>query len=203
MDSQVVAELIKNILTDAGYAKLMLKRSIFTFEDDTTGIDLIDGPCLLKLLMDRVDPNIVIVIKVLRTKLEFVKLHSFGNNVDSMLTDMEEHYLKILDNHSTCESIRRYCLNALLSGPNSKFNAFIERIKDDIYSKTGLNKTMSFDELCTAARSKYNNMDACDEYSKVDPKDSKILALTTRLENFEKSTNANSAHATTGGGNGP
>ena len=50
VDSQVVAELIKNILTDAEYAKLMLKRSIFMFEDDTTGIDLIDGPCLLNLL---------------------------------------------------------------------------------------------------------------------------------------------------------
>ena len=49
VDSQVVAELIKNILTDAEYAKLMLKKSIFTFEDDTTGIDLIDGPCLLNL----------------------------------------------------------------------------------------------------------------------------------------------------------
>ena len=63
-------------------------------------------------------------------------------------------------------------------------------------------KTMSLDELCTAARSKYNNMYACDEYSKVDPKDAKILSLTTRLENIEKSTNANSAHAKTGGGGG-
>ena len=45
-------------------------------------------------------------------------------------------------------------------------------------------------------------MDACGKYSKVDPKDAKILALTTRLENLEKSTNVNSAHATTGGGNG-
>ena len=63
-------------------------------------------------------------------------------------------------------------------------------------------KTMSLDELCTAARSKYNNMDACEEYSKVDPKDAKILALTTRLDNLEKSTNANSAHDTTGGGGG-
>ena len=98
-----------------------------------------------------------------------------------MLTDMEENYVKILDNHSTCESIRRYCLNLLLSGPNAKFNAFIERIKDDMDSQTGLNKTMSFDKLCTTAGSKYNNMDACDEYSKVDPKDAKIIALTTRL----------------------
>ena len=87
--------------------------------------------------MDRVDPNIVIGIKVLRAKLESVKLHSFRKNVDAMLTDMEENYVKILDNHSTCESIRRYCLNALLSGPNFKFNAFIERIKNDIDSQTG------------------------------------------------------------------
>ena len=86
------------------------------------------------LLMDRVDPNIVIGIEVLRAKLESVNIHSFGNNVDAMLTDVEENYVKILDNHSTCESIRQYCINALLSGPNAKFNLFIERIKDDIYS---------------------------------------------------------------------
>ena len=90
VDSQVVAELIKNILTDAEYAKLMLKRSIFTFEDNTTGVDLINGPCLLKLLIDLVNPNIVIGIEVLRAKPESVKLHSFGNNVDAMITDMEE-----------------------------------------------------------------------------------------------------------------
>ena len=89
-----------------------------------------------------------------------------------------------------------------MSCTNAKFNAFIERIKDDIDSQTGLNKTMSLDKLCTAARSKYNNMDACDEYSKVDPKDAKMLALTTRLENLEKYTTDNTAHATTGGGNG-
>ena len=45
-------------------------------------------------------------------------------------------------------------------------------------------------------------MYACDEYSKVDPKDAKILSLTTRLDNLDKSTNANSAHNTTGGGGG-
>ena len=117
-----------------------------------------------------------------------------------MLTDMEENYVKILDNHSTCESICRYCLNELFSGPNAKFNAFIKCIKDDIDLQTGLNFNISFDELCTAVRSKCNNMDACNKYSKVDPKDANILALTTRLENLEKSTNANSAHATTGGG---
>ena len=71
-----------------------------------------------------------------------------------MLTDMGKNYVKILDNHSTCESIRRYWLNALFSGPNANLNTFIERIKDDIDSQTGLNKTMSLDKLFTAALSK-------------------------------------------------
>ena len=62
--------------------------------------------CLLKLLMNHIDPNIVIGIEVLRANLESIKLHSFGNNVDAMLKDMEENYVKILDNHNTCESIR-------------------------------------------------------------------------------------------------
>ena len=57
--------------------------------------------------MNRVNPNIVIGIGVLCAKLESVKLHSFGNKVDAMHTDMEKNYVKILDDHSTCESIRR------------------------------------------------------------------------------------------------
>ena len=202
VDSQVVTELIKNILNDTDYSKLILKRSMFTFEDDSTGIGLIDGPCLAKLLMDRVDPNVVVGVEVLRQKLENVKLHPFKNNVDLMLMDMEENYLKILENHSTCESIRRYSLNALLSGPNAKFNSFIERIKDDIDSQTGLNKDMTFDQICSAAPSKYNNMEASNEYSKVDPKDATIMALTSRLETMEKANTTKAVLATTGGGRG-
>ena len=151
-------ELIKNILTDAKYSKLMLKNNMFTFQDDTTGNKIIDGPCLLKLLFDRIDPNFVVGVEVLCRKLEATKLHPYQNYVYAMLTDMEESYSNINNNKSTCESIRQYMLNALLSGPNTKFNDFIERIKDDIDSGIGLNNHMSHDDLATAARAKYNNM---------------------------------------------
>ena len=119
-----------------------------------------------------------------------------------MLTDMEESYLKILNNKITCESIRRYMLNALLSGLNPKFNAFIKRIKDDIDSGIELNNHMLHDDLATAARAKYNNMVASDEYSKLDPKDAKILALTTKVTAIERYVSANPANMTSGGGSG-
>ena len=59
VDSQVVAELIKNILTDAEYSQLMLKNNMFTFQDDTTVNERTDGPFLIKLLFDHIDPNVV------------------------------------------------------------------------------------------------------------------------------------------------
>ena len=69
-------------------------------------------------------------------------------------------------------------LNALLSGPNPKF---IDWIKYDIDSGMGLNNHVLHDDLDTAARAKYNNMVTFDEYFKLDPKDAKILALTTKF----------------------
>ena len=88
--SQVVSELIKNILTNAEYFKLMLKNNMFTFQDDTTVNEIIDGLCLLKLLFGRIDPNVVVGVKVLRQNLEATKLHPYQNDVDAMPTDMEE-----------------------------------------------------------------------------------------------------------------
>ena len=87
--SQVVAELIKNILTGVEYSKLVLKKNMFTFQDDTTGNKRINCRCLLKLLFDRIDPNFVVGVKVICQKLEATKLRSYQNNVDAMLTDME------------------------------------------------------------------------------------------------------------------
>ena len=88
-DSQVGTELIKNILVDAEYSKLMLKNNMFTFQDDTTGNERIDGLCLLKLLFDRIDPNVVVGVKVLCQKLEATKPHPYQNDVDAMLPDIE------------------------------------------------------------------------------------------------------------------
>ena len=105
----------------------------------------------------------------------------FQNDVDVMLTDMEENYAKIINKRITCKSFFWHTLNALLSVPDPKFNALTEQIKDDIDSGTGLNKAMSHDNLATAARAKYNNMIASKKYSQLDPKDTKILELTKKV----------------------
>ena len=93
-------------------------------------------------------------------------------------------------------------LNTLLSVLNHKFNAFIDHIKYDIDLGIGLNNHMSHDDLVTTARAKYNNMVDSYNYSKLDPKYAKILALTTKVTALEWYVSANLADVTYGGGYG-
>ena len=181
VDVQVVTELIKNILTDAEYSKLMIKTNTFTFQDDTKSSEIFNGPCILKLLFDRINQYVVVGVEVLFHKLEATKFYPYLNDFDGMLTDMEESYLKIIKNKSNCESNYQYMMKALLSGTNTKFNAFIQQIKYDIDSGIRLNNHMPRDDLATETCVKYNNMVASNEYSKIDPKDAKILAITTKV----------------------
>ena len=103
----------------------MLKNNMFTIQDDITGNEIIDGLGLLKLLFDRINRNVVFGVEVICQKLKATKLYPYQKNVDAMLTDMEESNSKIINNKSTCKFSHRYMLITLLSGPNTKFNAFI------------------------------------------------------------------------------
>ena len=59
---------------------------------------------------------------------------------------------------------------------------------------------MSHEDLATAARAKYNNMVDSNEYSRLDPKDAAILALTKKVTALERSVSANLVNMTSGGG---
>ena len=114
--SEAVATFLSNILTPAGYAKVIqgvLDR--ISFICPATGTRFVDGPCLLYLLWDRIDPSLAVNLENLKAAIENIKLHTYKNNVDDMLTEIEEKYQKILSMDATCESIIRYTINALLS----------------------------------------------------------------------------------------
>ena len=61
---------------------------------------------------------------------------------------------------------------------------------------------MPNDDLATAARAKFNNRVASNEYYKLDPKHAKILALTTKVTALERSISVDSTNVTSGGGSG-
>ena len=129
----VTTELLNNVLASTGVSKVIQgKRDKITFTCPLTGNEKIDSPCLLYLLFDRVDPSLVVSMELLREQIETVKLHNFKNNFDELLTYIKERHKRILDNSATCNSIKRYTSNALLSGPCLNFNNFVKAIKGDV-----------------------------------------------------------------------
>ena len=102
-----------------------------------SGATFYDGPCLLYLLVDRVDPILAINIENLREDIEKARPHQFSNNADDLLTFVEDKYQKIQDMNKTCESFVRYTMNALLSGPVKEFNNYMWAIKGDIDAGMG------------------------------------------------------------------
>ncbi len=105
------------------------------------------------------------------------------------------------------DSYRRYLYTALKTGPNAEFNGFMDRIVDDIQSGCGFNKDITCDQLIIAARTKYNKMIEDKTWGKVDPRDAKIMALTTKIALLKKSCGAPvkpdaAAHGTNANGGG-
>ena len=65
--SNVVTELLKNIVTSTGFLKVIQgKKDQITFTCPSTGNEKIDGPCLLYLLFDQVDPSLAVSTEALR-----------------------------------------------------------------------------------------------------------------------------------------
>ena len=190
--SHVIAEWLKNVLDEISYASLLLKKKEFTFTSQD-GTESYDGLVMLKLVLTRFDPSVAVGVEKLRVKLETFRLFQYGNNVDSMCTAIEETMRQIEGLGKECESIRRYTITALSSGPNAKFNTFIDRINDNIESGTGVHKDMDWQQIIDAARSKYTNMDSVDEWDKVDPRDAKLAALSTEVKELRASKSNNSS----------
>jgi len=181
--SMAMAELIKNTVTPAGLTKILKGHaSEISFVDPVNGATFYDGPCLLYLLWDRVDPSLSINVENLREDIEKTRLHQFSNNVDDLLSHIEDKYQRILDMNKSCESIVRYTMNALLSGPDKEFNRYMRAMKGDIDAGTGQHANISYGELVAASRNKYQNMVAQGEYGKVDPRETQMIALATEVQ---------------------
>ena len=100
-----------------------------------------------------------------------------------MCKSIERHFQSIVENgHAyNAETYRRHVLYALLSGPNADFNTRMKSIKSDVDAGYGYNANAAPDTLLVSAKQLYTNISRWNEWSKVDPRDAQILALTTVL----------------------
>ena len=80
-----------------------------------------------------------------------------NNDIASMLRFMEEHCQILRHNGKEPSNYRRLLLDAFLTGLNSTFNAFIQRMVDDVEYGIVSNRMIQPHAIVAAARAKFNN----------------------------------------------
>ena len=81
-----------------------MKKRLFAFQDPTTQLLTFDGILMLKIALTALDPSVVVRVKLLRSKLESMKLAPFHNNVSDMCPEIEDLMNRIEGLGQKCES---------------------------------------------------------------------------------------------------
>ena len=103
-----------------------------------------------------------------------------------MCKSIERHFQAIAENGHAydADTYRRHILDALLLGPNAYFNTIMKSIKSDVDSGYGYNANVAPATLLMSTKQLYTTILRKNEWSKVDPRDAQIMALTTALEKY-------------------
>ena len=136
---------------------------------------------MLWLILKKINPTTQVGISNLKDAIEQATLQKSSNNIVVMLNRMQQNLEYIKNHGSTHNDYLRHMFRALMTSTNVIFRDFIQREKDK-WENEG---TTTSDELSNLDRNKFNNMVATTEWSKSDPKDAIIAALTARVHNLE------------------
>lgn len=201
--SNVINKFLDNTLDPTTLDNLRLSSDLFSFTDGHGEIKE-DGPTKLYLLLKAQDPSTIVNIENHRRVIESIKLQDHNNNVKEMIETIQKHYKIIKDNNGEYgdSTFRRHIFDALQTGPNPDFNKKIGDIKAEVESGIGHHKSITPTELLLAARTYYTNLVSTNQWEKIDPKDARIMTLSTKLEQLEKAQAAVLATQGTGGGGG-
>ena len=85
MRSEMIAEHIEGIISNDSLKSLMLRKKEFTWTNSTNGHPSHDGPTMLKILVQSINPT------------STARMHKFSHNLIRMLDEMESNYNHILE----------------------------------------------------------------------------------------------------------
>ena len=80
VDVNVVHQFLPNSITTTGYSNVLQgHEDKMSFTCPFTGSIVVDGPCLLHLVSQKVDPSLTVNVETLRANIETTKLHRYTN----------------------------------------------------------------------------------------------------------------------------
>ena len=185
----MIASRILKSITEASKKALMNKKKEFLWTDPATGKESLDGPTMLSIILHEINPDTRVGVYDLKKDIMDARLSKFNNNVKEMLDHMDGQYQNIIQQGHSHEDYVMNLFDALLSSKNEEFRQAIRMEKTE-WEK---GNDVSADSLIFIATAKYNNLRKQKTWNQVDPKDAKIVALTTKVENLAQALATNSS----------
>ena len=197
MRSRMIASRLEGVISSESHKSLMLRKKEFTWTDPNDGHPIFDGPTMLKILVQSINPTTRVGVSDYKERISSARMNKFNHDLIKMLDEMESNYNKILELGQQHEDWTLHVFNAMISAKNRVFTDYIQRKKDE----WEVGEEVNVDTLINDAKSKYNNMVKQRLWDKQDPNDAKIATLTTELTELKQCVLATS-QLTNGGGGG-
>ncbi len=150
--------------------------------DNTNSKYNYNGPTILHILMVSVNPNTRVGIAGFKGKIRVAKMGLFNHNVKDLLTDIALNHNLIVKQGFTHNNVIMDTFNTLLTSKNVEINAYIQHHKDAWEE----GKSFTLDGILVNTINNCNNMVHKKLWNKADPKNGKLLALTTELEDLNE-----------------
>ena len=184
---QLVFHVLKNHLTASSFKSFLAHQHEFNFIDEKTGNQVKSGLVLMRKMLDVCKPETIVEVRHLEKELDSILLWpTHENNVrlltTRMMTVLQEIHAKTGQHSYTDQRFITNLFRALESSPTEKFLHFVDQIKsqwimEDISDPAQI--ILKLDKM-------HRNMVADGSWLNTNEKDTKIVALTSALQEVKK-----------------
>ena len=194
--SRMIAKRIMNYLKSSDLEVLRNKQAMYTWSGN--GLVEHDGPTILWILLQTCNPSTRVGVAELKEHLRKATSAKFKHDVRTLTDYMCSKLQKIREKGQRHDDFHHDLFKALETVPNTDFNAHVREEK----RKWEIGGTKTADQLILEVVTIYNNAIASNTWDNKDPKDAKILALATEVQELRDMHTKMYALASNGGSSG-
>ena len=183
---QLILHVLKNHLTTSTYKSFFAHRHDFSFIDEISGNEIHSGLVLMRKMLDDCKPKTIVEVRHLERELDSIILWpTHDNNVrlltTHMMTLLQEIHAKTGKHSYTDQRFITNLFCVLETSPTAKFLSFVDQLKsswimEDISLPSDI--IQKLDKM-------HRNMVADGSWTNTNEKDTKIVALTSMVNDMK------------------
>ena len=180
--SKLALLTLRSHITQNSFKSLMAHKAKFAFTSEQTGATVYDGLIVVRMCIAICKPETIVDVRHLEVELDSITLWPTMKNDVRLLTSKMLNLLQEIHAKSgeAAYTDRRFLTNvfrACLTTPTEKFEVFVEGMKQDWI----MEKLTDRNEVISSLDKMYKNMLAEGTWKNTNEKDTKVVALTSKL----------------------